>query len=103
MSVVTFLRNKPLMLLPPLAGTISGILFLQQGGFGAGHGKFDPLLMVFGFPGNLLSMGLPLPEWYFHSELVYVVLVPMLINTGLVWSVYLALEWRRSSRSKTRN
>jgi hypothetical protein len=37
------LIEKPLIALPPLAGLIATALFLLQGGFGGGHGRFDGL------------------------------------------------------------
>jgi hypothetical protein len=82
------LIEKPLVALPPLAGLIATALFLLQGGFGGGHGRFDGLIVTLMLPSIYLIQVIPLPGWILHYDLAYTVALPTLVNTGLIWLAY---------------
>jgi len=63
-----------------LAGGLEIGLFLIQGGFGAGHGKFDRVLVWLGLPWSLV----PWPEFMIKSDFVWLVFVPIFINVTLI-------------------
>ncbi len=62
------------------AGLTSTILFVRQGGFGAGHGRFDRTIGMLGFPWVLL----PWPDFVFRHDFIAVVLLPFVINVGII-------------------
>jgi hypothetical protein len=68
----------------------SSTLFAAQGGFGAGHGRFDRALLVFGLPWLLI----PWPESSWVSVYVMIVLLPLACNLAVVL-VLLALHKRQ--------
>jgi hypothetical protein len=80
-SVFTF------MLIPLLGGVLASILFLMQGGFGAGHGRFDPVIGFCEMPSILLLMPaselLPVPRIIEEDDFLLVIVFPTLMNIGL--------------------
>lgn len=73
------------------------MLFIAQGGFGGGHGKFDAWLLMLGFPGIFLAQLIPLPTWITHYDISYSVVFPALINTCLIWLCYAISRSKGSS------
>ena len=71
-----------------LAGGLGVGLFLLQGGFGAGHGRFDRVLVWLGFPWCLV----PWPEFVIKSDFVWLVLIPVSINVIIVLALTIALR-----------
>jgi len=69
----------------------SSILFAAQGGFGAGHGRFDLALFFLGLPWLLI----PWPESLWVSDYVMVVLLPLACNLAVVVLVWALLKRRR--------
>jgi hypothetical protein len=63
-----------------LAAATSSVLFLIQGGFGGGHGRFDRAIGILGFPWVLI----PWPDVFFRFDFVPLVLLPFVINLGIV-------------------
>ena len=75
-----------------LAGLVSTVLFFVQGGFGGGHRKFDGPIVTLGFPSIYLIQIVPLPEWVLYFDLTYTVILPTVMNTGLVCIAYLIVR-----------
>jgi len=92
-------KRRPLLIVPFAAGVVALLLFLSQGGFGGGHGKYDPYLVILGFPGFFIAQLIPLPGWISYYDISYSVALPVLINFSLVWIGYLIVEIRRGSSS----
>jgi hypothetical protein len=67
--------------LPIAAAMVATVLFLSQGGFGAGHGKFDMALGILASPGILLVDYVPLPTTV--PDFVLVVILPAMLNVVL--------------------
>jgi hypothetical protein len=63
-----------------LAGATAAVLFVVQGGFGGGHGRFDQAIAILGFPWTLI----PWPDALYKVAIVPLVFVPFVINVGLV-------------------
>jgi hypothetical protein len=80
-------RSRWLLAVPILAGLFSTTLFLSQGGFGGGHGRFDQAIFVLGVPGILLSGALAQIGVLPGGDLVSIVLVPIVLNVLLVWLI----------------
>jgi hypothetical protein len=72
--------TRSLTLVPVVAGTISTLLFLAQGGFGGGHSSFDFVITTLGFPSILLVRSLPLPDSAGIPDILLVIWIPALIN-----------------------
>jgi hypothetical protein len=69
----------------------SSILFAAQGGFGAGHGRFDQALFFLGLPWLLI----PWPESLWVSDYVMIVLLPLVLNLAVVLVLWALLTRRR--------
>ena len=71
-----------LLLLPAFAAVVALVLFLAQGGFGGGHGNFDPVIGAMGLPSILLTEHIPM-----HGpDIVLIVLLPATLNL-IIWAV----------------
>jgi hypothetical protein len=71
-----------------LAGGLEFGLFLMQGGFGAGHGRFDRALVWLSFPWSLI----PWPEIVIKSDFIWLVLIPISINVIFVLALTIAVR-----------
>jgi len=80
-----------LTLIPLVAGTISTILFVAQGGFGGGHSGFDFVITTLGFPSIMLLLLITLPNSVVVPDILLVVWIPALINSLLFFLLGLAL------------
>lgn len=60
-------------------------VFLWQGGFGAGHGPLDGVILLAGFPGMLIFQVLPELGEISDSDWLLLILIPSLLNAGLYW------------------
>ncbi|MCU1336316.1 MAG: hypothetical protein JWO19_1897 [Bryobacterales bacterium] len=63
--------------------SISAVLFVVQGGFGGGHGRFDWFIGIVGLPWILL----PWPEGFVNFEPVWLLAAPFLIDILLVLGI----------------
>jgi len=76
---------------------ISGLAlaaFLIQGGFGAGHLPLDPLIGTLALPWAFV----PWPHRFLHRDVVWLVLLPFVLNSAVVAAIHaimLAQRWRR--------
>jgi hypothetical protein len=68
----------------------SSILFAAQGGFGAGHGRFDQALFFLGLPWMLT----PWPESLWISDYVMIVLLPLVCNLTVIFVLWRLLTRR---------
>jgi len=71
---------------PLLFGGIASVLFVAQGGFGGGHGRFDRAIGVLAMPGLFILEQVKLPAVVQRSDLLLVVWLPALVNL-VVWAV----------------
>jgi hypothetical protein len=70
---------------------VASALFAAQGGFGAGHGRFDQALFFLGLPWLLI----PWPESLWVSDYVMIVLLPFVCNLAVVLVLWALLTRRR--------
>jgi hypothetical protein len=84
--------------IPIAGGILASILYFVQGGFGAGHGRFDFWIGCLGLPSILLLEYLPIPD--FVPDFVAIIWLPSIINAilfGLVGSAVSACRVGRMS------
>jgi hypothetical protein len=84
--------EKILLILPLTAATVATVLYLIQGGFGGGHGRFDQAIYRLGLPSVLwVEYVWPVsdraPDW-----LAVVVVPPAVMNLLLVIGVVLVVR-----------
>jgi hypothetical protein len=84
---VRILRWLPL--LPAACAAVATILFVVQGGFGAGHGPFDQAIALLGFPAILLLDAVPLPQFILSHDFLLIIWFPAFVNAALLF----ALVW----------
>jgi hypothetical protein len=90
--------TQGLMLIPILLGVISNAVFVAQGGFGAGHGKLDFVIMLLAIPWSLPASpygDLPLPDFIKNHDVLLVVWLPALLNMVLLFLVGIAIDFFR--------
>lgn len=63
---------------------LSTILYILQGGFGAGQGKFDFFLGVLALPWSLISW----PEYFYKRDYVWLILLPLFLNSMCISLIY---------------
>jgi hypothetical protein len=68
-------------------------LFVAQGGFGGGSGRYDLLLGVLAMPWFYVSW----PEFAYRHDFVWVVVLPFLMNSGIIGMVHVAWLLRKRS------
>jgi hypothetical protein len=73
-----------------VTGGLACGLFLAQGGFGAGHLRFDRVLVLLGFPWTFISW----PQVVVRYDFVWLVLLPTLINLVLLVALTTLLRRR---------
>jgi preprotein translocase subunit SecE len=74
---------------------LSSILFLAQGGFGRGHGRFDQAIGLLGLPWVLIWFVIPWPSSIESSDYFMLVLLPLVLNLAVVLALWTLLERRR--------
>jgi hypothetical protein len=62
---------------------LATLLFILNHGFGGGHGKYDSALGILGLPWLLL----PLPDFLYKRDFVWLILVPLMCNLVSVLAV----------------
>lgn len=88
--------TRTLTLVPIVAGTISTVLFLAQGGFGGGHSRLDVVIEILGLPSILLN--LVLPNSLNLPDILMIVWIPALMNAILFFLFGRVLSSLRQSR-----
>jgi hypothetical protein len=75
---MTYRERLPtfLLLLPIAVGLLATSIYFWQGGFGGGHGTFDRILFTLALPWCLL----PLPESFFKSDILWLIVAPFILN-----------------------
>lgn len=61
-------------------GVLSALLYAAQGGFSAGHGRFDRLLVALALPWALI----PWPRQVTSSDFAWLVLLPVALNLACI-------------------
>jgi hypothetical protein len=87
-----------LLAVPIAAGMVATILFLAQGGFGGGHGRYDGAIIALTLPTVLLFAIVPLPSWISQYDYLAIIALPMLANIGLVWVLIGLISWISGGR-----
>lgn len=72
-------------------GLVSSAFYFIQGGFGAGHGRFDFFVILNALPFVRLLESWPL--FAMQPELLWIVWVPALINATFLFLLGFAVEW----------
>jgi hypothetical protein len=75
-----------------LAGAAGAAMFVAQGGFGGGHGKFDLPLIVVALPWSIL----PWPELIEH-DVLWLVAFPFILNVTLLGILTAVLRKRTTA------
>lgn len=76
--------TRTLTLLPIVAGAISTILYLAQGGFAGGHYRLDSVIVLLGLP-SILLLDLLLPVSISLPDILLIVWLPALMNAPLFY------------------
>jgi hypothetical protein len=84
-----------LFLVPTVAAVVAATLFLLQGGFGGGHGRFDRAIGLLGLPGILLSPGIAQAADLPLSDFVVVALLPAVLNVLMVSLIVVLVRPKR--------
>jgi len=66
-----------------LIAVLSFVLYLSQGGFGGGHGKYDFALGVLSLPWCLISW----PSFLYEHDFVWLILLPLLLNSLCLYAL----------------
>jgi hypothetical protein len=74
---------------------VASTLFVAQGGFGAGHGRFDQALFFLGLPWLLILVVIPWPESLWLGDYAMIVLLPFVCNLAVVLVLWAVLTRRR--------
>ena len=74
---------------------LSSILFMGQGGFGRGHGRFDQVIGILGLPWLWVLELIPWPESLWLGDYVMIVLLPLGCNLAVVLVLWALLKRRR--------
>jgi hypothetical protein len=86
------MKPKRLLAIPGVLALVAWALFVWQGGFGAGHGRFDQAMWIIGLPGAALTTFL---SWW-PGDFVGLVVFPLAINLPL-WGLASYILNRRGS------
>ena len=83
-QVISLARGTKIALLAVAAvAVVSTALFLKQGGFGGGHGDFDKVILVLGFP----WAALPWRGFLARHDFAWLVALPCVLNVITVMVV----------------
>ncbi len=84
-----------LLFIPLICGATSTLLFLLQGGFGAGHGKLDPIISLLSLPWTLPWIPydqIPFPAFIDNHDILLIVWVPAFLNFMLIYFCLLIIS-----------
>lgn len=76
-----------LLTIPVLECICAAAMFLYQGGFGGGHGKYDIYIFWLGVPGIWLVDALPDRLAMLVPDFCLILLLPALLNFALIASI----------------
>ena len=88
--------TRTLAFVPIVAGAISTVLFLAQGGFGGGHSRLDFVIVILGLPTILVN--LVLPASLSLPDILMIVWIPALMNALLFFLFGRVLSSSRKSK-----
>jgi hypothetical protein len=93
-------RSRSFVVLAAFVGVlalaaVASALFAAQGGFGAGHGRFDQALFFFGLPWLWVLELIPWSESLWLGDYVMIVLLPFVLNLVVVLVLWALLKRRR--------
>jgi len=93
---------KKLLLVPVYCALFATLLFLVQGGFGGGHGRFDAPIFYLGVPAVLFGENWRwVPEFIENQSLFSVIWIPAAVNLVCVWlPIFLVASVLRKKKSK---
>jgi hypothetical protein len=74
---------------------VASALFVVQGGFGRGDGRFDQLIGILGLPWLWVLELIPWPESLWLGDYVMTVLLPLAGNLAVVLVLWALLKRRR--------
>jgi hypothetical protein len=86
-------------LVPLAEAAIASATFFAPGGFGEGHGDFDPAIGLLGLPVLLFVDVVPIPALLKRHDLLFVIWWPAAWNT-LLWSLGVAVQKFRERGTK---
>ena len=88
--------TRTLTLVPIVAGAISTVLFLAQGGFGGGHSVLDFVIEILGLPAIVVN--LVLPASLSLPDILMIVWIPAMMNAILFFLFGRVLSSLRKSK-----
>ncbi len=95
---------NPLVAAVAAAGIVAAILYVWQGGFGMGHGRFDGVIQLLTFPGFwTFPIFFLLPQSLAGSKLVdfcAVIVLPTLVNIQIAVGLQRLVTRWNSRRNK---
>ena len=69
--------------IPLLVGLVSTLFFVVQGGFGAGHGRFDLIVAINALFLDLFGYeSMPLPRFVKQHDILLIVWLPAIVNSA---------------------
>ena len=86
-----------MLVVPVAVGLLASLLFVLQGGFGAGHGRFDQVLWLLGLPSSLLLLVPASSVVLTDSDFVNIIVFPTCINLLLLGSIVYLVRCGRSN------
>lgn len=90
-------RASWLLVVPVAAGLLASSLFVFQGGFGAGHGRFDQVLWLLGLPSSFLLLVPGSSAVLTDFDFVNIIALPSFINLLLLGSIIYFARCGRSN------
>lgn len=73
----------------------------MNGGFGGGHGLYDLPIFIFSLPWSLIESVLPGPAVSGMNDLLIFIIMPYILNMGLVYGSLLLFRAFRARTNKS--
>jgi hypothetical protein len=80
--------SRILRVVPFVIALVAFAIYFGQGGFGGGHGKFDRILSVLGFPWIFIPYG----RFIFPADFIWLILIPLVFNSLVVTLVLMVFK-----------
>ncbi len=71
-----------------MLGIVASVLFFIQGGFGAGHGRFDNAIFIMGLP----WAAMPWPSPVIRYDFVWLIGLPLILNATSIVLIAFAIR-----------